>query len=324
MSSCPSKCSESSSSGSCPERLITDLARKVGACACAVIRAGEVDEESREVYKRWIEAGDHGTMQYCEKYMDVRDDPRLLLPGCKWLIICAFSYSDGMPVESKLRIARYALGSDYHHVLPLKMQTISDFLTENYGGETLTAVDTKPLRERYWAQKAGLGRIGKNNQLIIPGIGSYVFLATMLWTGEIIPESADPQGYTGFAPMCNECDACVRACPNGALRGDGSCDARMCISYLTIEHKGELAPEMDLRGRGYGCDICQVVCPYNSHPPADSTTKTNILPELRPRPEIVALDEAALRAHTGRSWKRFLDSSPMQRVPLSRLLSHFR
>lgn len=324
MNSSPCKCSDLPVTKACSEREIIDTALQAGACACAVTPAEEVDREARDLYVQWIDSGMNGTMQYCRNYTEVRDDPRLLLPGCKWLIICAFSYSVGAPSGSAPRISRYALGADYHHVLPAKMQSIADFLTENYGGQTMIAVDTKPLRERYWARKAGLGWIGKNNQLIVPGIGSYVFLATLLWTGDVEPSEREEQTAGDFAPLCRDCDACVKVCPNGALRGDGSCDARRCISYLTIEHKGSIPPDMDLRGWIYGCDLCQMVCPYNnqSGPESNASGGPAVLDEFQPRSELLALDEDALRAHSGRSWKRFLGTSPMQRVPLSRLLSN--
>lgn len=331
MNSCPLPCSDGflpgegaqSSAGSrkCTENEVIAQSRQLGACACAVVRADEVDAEVQEIYDRWLAEGRNGTMQYCERYSEVRNDPRLLLPGCKWLIVCAFKYFGGAVAGGSAKIARYALGEDYHSVLSQRLQQLSDYLTENYGGETMIAVDTKPLRERYWAVRAGLGYIGRNNQLIVPGAGSYVLLATLLWTGELeepnAQESADLESVTKcFAPLCEGCDACLRVCPNGALRGDGSCDCTRCISYLTIEHKGEIPPDIDLRGWLYGCDLCQSVCPYNKQPEKDDA-----LPEFQPRRELLRLDIDTLKSHSNRSWQRFLGNSSMTRVPLKKLLA---
>lgn len=299
-----------SSRSICSEVEIQTVAREIGACACGVVQAVAVDSEARQYYGQWIDAGGSGTMCYCEKYADVRNDPRLLLPGCKWLIVCAFNYNPGILPPDRLRIARYALGRDYHHVLPERMRHLASFLTGKYGGETLIAVDTLPLRERYWAAKAGVGAIGRNNHLIVPGVGSYVFIATLLWTGEIEP-SAEPMpvGYP-----CEDCSACLKACPSRALQCDGSCRTQRCISYLTIEHKGEIPANVNLRGWLYGCDLCQMACPHNIAAPETQ------IPEFRPRAELLSLDEQALRSHSGRSWQRFLGDSAILRTPLKRLL----
>lgn len=277
-----------------------------------MVQASEVDAEAIGIYDSWLRRGRHGTMQYCERYGDVRCDPRLLLPGSKWLIICAFNYYPGEILSSKLKIARYALGEDYHTVLSSRMKLMADRLTQNFGGETLIAVDTKPLRERYWAQRAGVGVIGRNNQLIVPGVGSYVLLATLLWTGNIVDYTLPPAPSS----ICEGCDACVRACPGYALNADGSCDTRKCISYLTIEHKGVISSGVNLRGWIYGCDVCQTVCPHNRQAPVTE------IKEFTPRDELLTLDRDFIASHTGRSWQRFLGNSAMRRVPLKKLLSN--
>ncbi len=298
----------------CPESAVRNLAREAGACACAIIRAAEVDVKARESYNRWLTDGLNGTMAYCEQYEDVRNDPRLLLHGCKWLIICAFNYNPGPLPHSALHIARYALGRDYHTVLPEMMRRMTERLTQEYGGETLIAVDTKPLRERYWAQRSGLGWIGKNNQLIVPGIGSYVFIATALYTGDIaVTAPPSPEG-----DICGDCDACIRACPAHALTADAPADCRKCLSYLTIEHKGDIPDSIDTHRWLYGCDVCQIVCPHNRTAPVTE------IEQFRPRSELLALTADDLLSHSGRSWQRFLGDSAMRRVPLKKLLSTLR
>jgi len=294
----------------CSDVEIQAVAKEIGACACGVAQASAVDPEALQCYERWLDAGGQGTMSYCGKHTEARNDPRLLLPGCKWLIVCAFNYNPGILPSNRLRIARYALGRDYHHVLTERMQRLASFLTAKYGGETMIAVDTLPLRERYWAAKAGIGAVGRNNHLIVPGVGSYVFIATLLWTGEIRQTvEPEPAGYP-----CEGCDACLKACPSRALQCDGSCHTQRCISYLTIEHKGEIPADVNLRGWLYGCDLCQMACPHNIAAPETQ------IPEFRPRVELLFLDESALRSHSGRSWRRFLGDSAMLRTPLKHLL----
>lgn len=222
----------------------------------AVSLDSPVEAAADEQFTRWLREGRHGGMAYLEKYPELRHDPRVLFPGAKTLIVIAFPYYTDEAV--KLPVSLYSRGRDYHEVVRERLSEIA----MRFQCESRVCVDTAPLRERYWAQRAGLGFIGKNNQLIIPEKGSYFFLGEILLKAEFELESA-----MKCKESCGGCNLCVRACPGGCLSDDGSgLDARRCLSYLTIEHRGDF--DSPLRGLTtiYGCDVCQRVCPHNKHP----------------------------------------------------------
>lgn len=282
------------------------LCADAGACACGIATVGPVDDGAARIYSRWIARGCHGSMDYLARYGDVRRHPALLLDGARTLVMCAFAYGTG--VRSPL-FADYALGDDYHTVLREALAPVASALEEAVPGTaTRICVDTAPLRERYWAQRAGVGFIGLNNQLIVPGIGSAVFLAALLWTGDAAPDAPCTASCTG-------CGACVRACPGKALDGHGGMDARRCLSYLTIEYRDALPDGISLPGRIYGCDICRDVCPLGK-----GATEVNVLPALRPRPEILALDIAAVRALDRPAFSATFRRSAIKRAKLDGLL----
>ena len=243
------------------------MAADAGAARLGIAAAGTVDPEAAAIYDRWIAAGHHASMTYLERYADIRLSPQLLLPGTRTLLVCAFPYYTDEPL--RLPIALYARGRDYHEVVRERLLQLSQAVTSRWGGETRACVDTAPLRERYWAVRSGLGFTGINNQLIVPGIGSYVFIGTLLWTVGVTPDNP-------CSDRCMQCMRCVSACPAGAINPDGSAiRAERCLSYLTIEHRGDLPPDTDLCGHLYGCDECQRVCPHNTTvTPTPSPTST--------------------------------------------------
>ncbi len=266
MDSIPCRCSD----------IVKQWAVQAGACAVAVARVENVNPEADKLYCSWLERGYNGDMRYLQKYPEIRRRPELLLPGASSMVCCAFAYVPPR-AGSKQHIAAYALGCDYHDVLRHRLGAVAQKITDAYGGECRVCVDTAPLRERYWAQKAGLGVIGINNHLIVPGAGSYVLLGEILTTVPLRPDAPSVND-------CGRCGQCVKACPAGALMPGGTVDARKCISYLTIEYRGEFEENTDLHGCLYGCDVCASVCPHNilaSPPP--------VVEELRPRTDILAL-----------------------------------
>lgn len=283
---------------------IKEMCLRAGAVAAGIAAVGPVDDNAAEVYRRWIESGGNGGMLYLEKYTDIRRNPELLLPGAKTVICCAFAYTSPEFPRSAL-FADYALGDDYHEVLREALAPVANALD----GETRICIDTAPLRERYWAVRAGVGFIGVNNQLIVPGVGSGVFLAEILWTGTT---EADKPLETD----CLHCGACVKACPGSALDGEGSMDARKCLSYLTIEHRGAFPePSQRLSGRIYGCDICRDVCPL-----ARSRGPVYVLPALRPRSEILALTLADVKGMSQEKFSSTFRRSAVKRAKLAGLL----
>ena len=243
---------------------IEQEALRLGFTACGFAKAEPVEEETVQVLDRWTGQGYHAEMGYMERNRELRLDPTLLVPGCRTLIVVGLNYYPQrlLPKEG-YQIAYYAYGADYHRVVKDKLHQLLAYirtLVPDVKGRAFC--DTAPLLERYWAVKAGLGFIGRNRTLIIPGQGSYCFLGVLA-----IDAQLDVHGIpsTHAESTCIGCKRCILACPTGALTTEGI-DCRRCLSYLTIEHRGALPAEAigKLGNRIYGCDTCQQVCPHNS------------------------------------------------------------
>ncbi len=270
----------------------------------AVCAVGPVDSAARDSFRRWISEGKHAGMSYLEKYDPVRANPELLLPSARSMVIVAFPYRSD--AEFGLPMALYARGRDYHDVVREYLTPIAAEIP----GETRICVDTAPLRERYWAARAGLGQIGRNNQLFVPGFGSYCFIGTILTTAELTPRQ--PFQFASTDP-CGDCRRCIQACPGHCIPADGTAiDARRCISYLTIEHRGPLPPDLKLRSL-YGCDICQSVCPLNA-----ATAPTNI-PEFAPSDSLKTLTLNQIAQLTQEDFSQIFKGSAIKRTKLSGL-----
>lgn len=291
---------------------IRNHAASLGVSALGIAAAMPVERNAAECYKKWVGAGCHAGMEYLDRYHDVREDPRLLLEGAKSVIVCAFNYYPAVRRDKKLpEFAFYSYGADYHEVVRGRLGQLAAMIREEFGGETRVCVDTAPLRERYWAQRAGVGFIGRNNQLIIPGKGSYFFLGEILTTVEFIPD--EPCRLS-----CGDCMACVKSCPGNAILPDGSVDARRCISYLTIEHKGEFDAPLNLGNHIYGCDECQLVCPHNRNAvPAD-------IAEFQPSEAFMSLDREAIEGLTPEKFNSIFRHSAIKRAKLAGLLRNLR
>lgn len=220
-------------------------------------------------FSDWLDAKQHGSMDWLESAgrKDKRRDLRLVLPTAKTVITLAYTYTTQDLPEDILHdpargiFARYTWGRDYHKVLKRKLEQLISYI-ESEVGHSITAkayVDTGPILERDLAQRAGLGFIGRNSQLINSQYGSYLFLCEVIMDEQCEPLTATAKG------SCRNCHACVKACPTDAIVRDRTIDARKCISYLTIEERGSIPEALRplLGNRIYGCDICQEVCPWN-------------------------------------------------------------
>ncbi len=287
---------------------------EAGAVAAGVAELCEVEPEAEELYRQWIAEGKHGEMSYMERYQDVRHDPRLLLEGARSIIVAAFSYYtpalyDGDMGGKRLKWARYALGRDYHEEVRERLSQVATAITEATGAQCRVTVDTAPLRERYWAVKAGVGFIGVNNQLIVPGAGSWCVLGEIITTLELEPDAP-------CTSSCDGCMKCVRACPGHALDGKGGLDARKCMSYLSIEYRGDDVP--DFGDRIYGCDICQEVCPHNA-----GAAPTRI-DGFRPRPEILALTRERIAHMEQSEFSCIFSHSAIKRTKLAGLVRNLK
>jgi epoxyqueuosine reductase len=233
----------------------------------------------REHFRQWLDQGRAGTMDYLAARFEERTDPTTYFPGAKSAICVAINYYvplEVLPASERAnhgRVARYALGDDYHDLIKGRLYQLADWVREAAPeAETKCAVDTAPILERELAARAGIGWVGKNTCVINPRIGSWIFLGEVLTTLELLPDSP-------LTDHCGTCTRCIDACPTDALSTPYQLDARKCISYLTIEHRGKIsAGDQALLGDWlYGCDICQDVCPWN-HRAAGTTD-----PAFQPR-----------------------------------------
>lgn len=333
--------------------MLADIRREVfavGAYACGVVRAMPVTAEAVARYDEWLADGNAGNMDYLGRYGEVRRDPRLLLDGegARTLIVTLFAYQDNVhPTEGVPYIAHYALGQDYHDVLRRRLRTVIGQLRPRFGGKWRVCVDSAPLMERYWAARAGLGVIGDNGCLIVPGVGANFFIATIVTTAQMPTD--DPVEGTSH---CLGCGRCVRACPTGALRGDGSVDARRCISYLTIESHDDIPADIPTGNTLYGCDVCRRACPLaccktdigqgrqlehsenseNSESSEHSAVSTSgkfaetmtVLPEFTPDSRLLSMTVADWRALDDEGYVALIAHSAMRRVSLDKLRSTLR
>jgi epoxyqueuosine reductase len=222
--------------------------------------------EYRDYFRQWLDTGRHGSMEYLAKRIDERVDPSTYLPGAKSVICVAMNYHTPLqePTPSQTgKVARYALGEDYHEIIKPRLHRLADAIRKIApNAQTKCAVDTAPVMEKELAARAGVGWIGKNTCVINSEIGSWLFL------GEIITTLDLPHDEPAI-DRCGSCRRCIDACPTGAITEPYQLDARKCISYLTIEHRGEIDPSLkpQMENWLFGCDICQDVCPWNSKAP---------------------------------------------------------
>ena len=257
-----------------------------------------------DYFQWWLDQGYAGTMEYLKRGLERRGNPEIILPGVKSIICCAINYYTGDPPQgisdSSRTIARYAWGEDYHEVILARLNQLEEFIQSEIDPKALTKsyVDTGAILERSYAERGGLGWIGKNTCLINNGLGSYLFLGELLTTLKL------QYDHPTF-DQCGTCTRCLDACPTGALPEEYQMDARKCISYLTIEYRGEFTEEESKMTHQhlYGCDICQEVCPYNQRIPVTPLVEfqpTN--PFLKQKPEEWEyLDEEQFKQQTKNS-----------------------
>ena len=285
--------------------MIKSQALSLGFDACGFAAAMPVDDEAVTRYDRWIEQGHHGCMAWAAGHRDLRRDPSMLLEGAKTVISLALNYYPArfQPQEA-LQVAYYAYGRDYHEVLREKLTNLAHFIEETTQCATRPCVDSAPIRERYWAQRAGIGYIGRNNCLIIPGKGSYFFLGEIVTTAQLPLDKPCEMS-------CGDCGKCIEACPTGALSTDGAADASRCLSCLLIENHSEELPDWVANVVGdriVGCDECQRCCPHNAH--ATATT----IEDFFPTDTVLSLTRDRIQAMTAGEFKRTFAHSAISRL----------
>ncbi len=285
--------------------LIKSQAASLGFDACGFAVAAPVDIEVVARYDQWIEQGRHGCMRWAEGHRDLRSNPALLLDGAQTVISLAMNYYPAQfQPEGTLRVAYYAYGRDYHEVLREKMNELALFIEQLTHCATRPCVDSAPMRERYWAQQAGLGFIGRNNCLIIPGKGSFFFLGEIVTTAQLPPD--EPCTIT-----CGDCGKCLDACPAGALNDDGAADCNRCLSCLLIEnHDPELPQWLSevVGDRVVGCDECQLCCPHNA------SVKPTSITDFTPTRAVMTLTPDRIANMTSGDFRRTFAHSAIARL----------
>ena len=262
------------------EELTTHIkaeALRLGFDVCGIAKAESIEPEREAMYNRWLTQGHHATMGYLERNCNKRFNPTLLVEGCKSIICVAMNYAPKQTIEG---IANYAQGKDYHKIVKDKLYQLLQSIGNICKVQGRAFCDSAPVLERYWAVKAGIGFIGRNRQLIIPGKGSYFFLGELLVDIELCYDTPFERN------LCGNCQKCIDACPGKALSDEGL-DANRCLSYLTIEHRGEMPDNIGEKMGNcfYGCDRCQAVCPHNRFATPNDT------PELQPSDELQNMTE---------------------------------
>ncbi|MCU0316307.1 MAG: tRNA epoxyqueuosine(34) reductase QueG [Fimbriimonadaceae bacterium] len=266
-----------------------------------------------EHYKKWIEKGYHGPMEYLANHLHLRQDVDSLLPGVRSVICVGLNYNQPVSnLPDQPRIARYALGRDYHKVIRTKLKSLGRLLESHHPGLGWRAcVDSAPIFEREYSHLAGLGWFGKNTCLINSQRGSWFLLGTLLTTLAFEPDKPALGG-------CGTCRLCIDACPTQCIvleEGKWQVDGRKCISTLTIEQKGDWDPSIAplIGDWTFGCDICQEVCPFNQvRPTQPSRATTSQEPDLlsqRQWPDLVQLTQISHE-----DWDRLTQGSAVRRV----------
>jgi epoxyqueuosine reductase len=301
------------------EERLKQQARLLGFELVGIAPATEAD--GFDHLREWLDRGFAGTMEYMHRHGDSRRHPSSILPEVRSVIMVGMNYRPGEPaglscgdkVDGSLRgrISCYAHGSDYHEVLRDRLRRLLDWLRlERPDCLGRGVVDTAPLLERDFARRAGLGWFGKNTMLLNKRLGSYFFIGALLTNLELACDAPHTISH------CGTCTACLDACPTHAFVAPGVLDARRCISYLTIEHRGDV-PEELRRGLGnwlFGCDVCQEVCPWNRKAPPGAE------PALQERPELVELDLIEILGLSEEEFRRRFRGTALLRTKRSGLL----
>jgi epoxyqueuosine reductase len=284
--------------------IIKEAAKRLGFNFCGIARAEQLDADARRL-EQWLNKGMHGSMHYMEKYFDLRIDPSKLVAGAQSVITLMLNYYP--ETESKVlpRIAKYAYGRDYHEVIREKLNSLLAAMKTALGDINGRGfVDSAPVLERTWAQKTGLGWIGKNGNLIHKQQGSFFFIATLIVDIELEYDAPFVKDY------CGTCTRCIDSCPTDAILPDKVIDGSKCISYYTIELKDALIPDA-MKGKFdnwmFGCDTCQDVCPWNrfSQPTQE--------PAFTPLPAILNFTTSDWEALTEEKFKEIFRHSPLKR-----------
>lgn len=290
-------------------RWLKQEAERLGFLDCRIARATVLEDEIPR-FEAWLRKGYQADMHWLENNFDKRMDPRLLVPGARSVVSLSYNYfpsDQKLPTDSP-KIARYALGRDYHKVVKKKLKTLFQTLQEEWGEVGGRAfVDSAPVHERAWAERSGLGWIGKNSLLLSKKRGSYFFLAELILDIDLAPDEA-------VTDHCGSCTRCIDACPTDAIVADKVVDSHKCISYLTIELKESLNEQQVgmLNDWAFGCDICQEVCPWNRF------SEPHQEPDFVPHPALSTMQAQDWLEMTEEVFLDRLGNTPLKRAGFQR------
>lgn len=284
--------------------LLKNLSATFGFDYCGIAKAQPLDDDARRL-EAWLSKGLHGKMGYMENHFDLRIDPSKLVPGARSVITLLKNYYPEKPLENELKISKYAYGADYHTVIKTSLKNMMAAAQEKIGQFAGRGfVDSAPVLERSWAQRSGLGWIGKNGNLLTKDSGSFFFIATLITDLELDYDDPFAKDY------CGSCRRCIEACPTEAISEGKVVNGSKCISYFTIELKDEIIPG-EMKGKFgnwmFGCDVCQDVCPWNRF------SKPHKEEGFSPLPELLNLSTKEWEELSEEMFKKLFKHSPLSR-----------
>jgi epoxyqueuosine reductase len=285
--------------------LIKQYAAALGFDYCGIAKAVKLDDDAARL-EHWLKKGFNGSMQYMENHFELRIDPSRLVPGARSVITLLLNYyPPAQQNNTAPKISKYAFGKDYHNVIKSKLKLLLQSIKENIGDVNGRGfVDSAPVLERSWAQKSGLGWIGKNGNMINKRSGSFFFIATLITDLQLVYDDPFVKDY------CGSCTKCIDHCPTEAILPNKVIDGSKCISYFTIELKEALIPGA-MKGQFdnwmFGCDTCQDVCPWNRF------SKPHNKFDFTPLPEILNFNSNDWQALTEEQFKIIFKDSPLKR-----------
>lgn len=292
---------------------LKEFSKNIGFQDIGVSKAEELTEEARRL-ERWISQGHHGDMSYMERHFDMRIDPRKLHPNTRSIISFSYNYYT-QDTNTSYKISQYARGRDYHKVVKKKLKEIIQWLRNEVGDIDARAfVDSAPVMERVWAERSGVGWVGKNSLLLTKAKGSFFFLGEIFLDIELAYDSP-------VKNYCGTCTKCIDACPTNAIIAPYVVDSNKCISYLTIEYRKQNMPSIYSENNQnwiYGCDICQEVCPINAR------SQPHITPEFNSPFEIHQLEKEQWEHLSEKKFNEIFHDSAVKRAGYSGLMRNIQ
>ena len=294
---------------------LKSLAKKEGFDLCGISRASFLENEADKLEK-WLNKGYNGQMNYMSNHFDKRLDPRKLVPGARSVISLLYNYYTPIKQKDKNapKISTYAYGEDYHFIIKRKLKELFKHMKEEFGDiNARVFVDSAPILEKAWAERSGLGWIGKHTNLINKKKGSFFFLAEIITDLELAPDSL-------VTDHCGSCTMCIDACPTDAIIAPYVLDGSRCISYFTIELKDQIPNEFkgSFKNWMFGCDICQDVCPWNSF------SKPHSEPLFEPKKELINMSKNEWSELTEETFRKVFKGSAVKRTKFEGLKRNIR